>query len=327
MPWKYYSSSDASAPTLSGTAGDAITVLDACLINGYGAKTGLGWTKDFSGTNLAVYRMAAGNTRYYLRVDDNAPVSATEARLQGYETMSDANTGTNVFPTSGYCHLRKSSAASVTTRSWVLAGDERTFIMAVAYTGSYFLNGIYFGEIYSYVPNDAYGVALIGRTTANSANTYAVDALHRLATSASIVNDVNGHFLARDTTGLVVGQGFEKRPANSATGTAGLVALTGDYLFPNPADGSVAMVPIYVSSLESAQGVLRGRLRGMWCQLHSNFADYFAAGDTWSGTGDLTGKTFVYAGKTATNSSDGSTPPSYSTGHLIFEYSGTVAHH
>jgi hypothetical protein len=45
---------DASAPTLTSTDLNSIfDVLDACLVNGYGAKASLGWTKPFSGTGKA----------------------------------------------------------------------------------------------------------------------------------------------------------------------------------------------------------------------------------------------------------------------------------
>ena len=51
-----YRFDDAGAPTLSAAAGALISVLDACLVNGYGAKPAAGWTKAFSGTNQAAYR-------------------------------------------------------------------------------------------------------------------------------------------------------------------------------------------------------------------------------------------------------------------------------
>src|SRR5574337_1914064 len=95
MTVNVYRSSDASAPVLTGQAGSLITVLDACLISGYGSKSPAGWAKPYSGTNLAAYRAATGN-RFYFRVDDSGTV---EARISGYETMSDVNTGTGQFPT------------------------------------------------------------------------------------------------------------------------------------------------------------------------------------------------------------------------------------
>ncbi len=37
-----YQSTDASAPILTGSAGSLVTLLDACLVNGYGTKAGRG---------------------------------------------------------------------------------------------------------------------------------------------------------------------------------------------------------------------------------------------------------------------------------------------
>lgn len=116
-----YRSSDASAPGLTGQAGSLIGVLDACLVNGYGAKAAAGWAKEFSGTNLAVYRAPSGN-RLRIRVNDTG---TTVARVVGYETMTDVDTGVNPFPTaaqvSGGLYVRKSETADST----VIVGSGR----------------------------------------------------------------------------------------------------------------------------------------------------------------------------------------------------------
>jgi len=39
VPVKYFRSDDTGAPTLTGQAGSLISLLDACLINGYNTKT------------------------------------------------------------------------------------------------------------------------------------------------------------------------------------------------------------------------------------------------------------------------------------------------
>lgn len=96
MTVRVYHSTDSSAPVLSGQVGALIGVLDAILVNGYGSKAAVGWTKAFSGTNMAAYKQSAGSNQLYLRVDDT---NATDARVVGYETMSDVNTGTGPFPT------------------------------------------------------------------------------------------------------------------------------------------------------------------------------------------------------------------------------------
>ncbi|ABM37553.1 hypothetical protein [Polaromonas naphthalenivorans] len=93
-----------------------------------------GWTSPFTGTNLRTYKSTdPASTGMILRLDDTG---TTTARVVGYETMSDINTGTGPFPTaaqmSGGGHWNKSSAASATAVSWVLVADGRKFIIFVA---------------------------------------------------------------------------------------------------------------------------------------------------------------------------------------------------
>ena len=72
-----YLSTDASAPTLDGNVGSLITVLDAVLVNGYGAKAAAGWTKAFSGTNKAAYRNSPSTgTGLFWRIQDDGPLGS-----------------------------------------------------------------------------------------------------------------------------------------------------------------------------------------------------------------------------------------------------------
>lgn len=84
----------------------------------------LGWSKEFSGTNKAVYRPAVGN-RFFYRVQHDASVTegANWARLMGYEVVSSVDSGQGPFPASGYLLAYLSSAAGTTARPWVLIGD------------------------------------------------------------------------------------------------------------------------------------------------------------------------------------------------------------
>ena len=98
----------------------------------------LGWSKAFTGTNLGAYKPSdVSATGCYLRVDDTG---TTNARVVGYETMSDMNTGVGPFPTSaqvlGGGYWPKSASADSTARDWVLIGDGKLFYLAVAYTAA-----------------------------------------------------------------------------------------------------------------------------------------------------------------------------------------------
>jgi len=94
----------------------------------------LGWTKVYAGANVAVYKSSdptsSGNL---LRVDDTG---TTMARVVGYESMSDINTGLGPFPTpaqiSGGGYWAKSSQANATVTQWLLTGDSNAFLFTNA---------------------------------------------------------------------------------------------------------------------------------------------------------------------------------------------------
>ncbi len=86
-----------------------------------------GWEKLYSGTNKAVYRSThVQSAKHCLRVDDTG---TTAARVVGYETMSDVDSGVGPFPTAaqlsggGYAH--KSSSANTTAVGYAFAADQR----------------------------------------------------------------------------------------------------------------------------------------------------------------------------------------------------------
>ena len=70
MTMTIYKSTDPSAPALPSVNGSMINVLYQCLVTGYGSKAGAGWTRPFTGTNLAAFKQGAGGNNRYLRVFD-----------------------------------------------------------------------------------------------------------------------------------------------------------------------------------------------------------------------------------------------------------------
>lgn len=179
MTVRVYRSSDASAPALRGnTPGDLINLLEKCLVTGYGSKTAAGWTKPFSGTNVAAFKQGAGSSGCYLRIDDTS-TSATNraARVKGYEVMTDVNTGTpQPFPTElqkaggAYWWTKYSSSTAANPREWIVWADERLFYI---YISNYpesgtreYNNEVYaFGDINPYKPGDATACVLIAAQT------------------------------------------------------------------------------------------------------------------------------------------------------------------
>lgn len=270
--------SSAGAPSLTGAAGALIAVLDYCLV------THLGWSKDYSGTNTASYRPATGN-RFYLGVDDS---STLNARLRGFETMTAQGvavaSGSGPFPTdaqvSGGRYFYKSSDTS-TTRNWSFISDGACFYFrSYAYGGSSnsFFN---FGDFVSYAVADAYATTIGAPSVATS-----FDGL-----------------LAQNLPTGVISYPYENiaRTSSGIGGSVFAAKLVPAYHLANNCIGSVATGISLPSSIDGAtylQRVLvgessgpRGHFPGLWATAHGPTA--FADGDTFSGTGDLSGRSFV----------------------------------
>lgn len=306
-----YKSTDASAPVLSGTNGALIGVLDACLVNGYGAKSAAGWAKSFSATNKAVYRMAtSGNTGFYLNVQDNGPGAGTarEARVWGYEIATAQDIGTNQFPTTGQLtnglFLRKSATADATARPWIIVADSSVFYLFVEtgdYTSPTQTMAFMFGDFFSYVSGDANRCIIIGRTTENTSS-YSAENFCTVSVNGStsyFAININGHYIARGTAGIGGSIPVSKHTdsgkhfstcigglGNSFNNNSGGISFLTSLTYPNQADNGLWIAPIY---LHHNNGV-RGYLKGLWSPLHDLPIGH---GDTVSGTGTFSSKTFI----------------------------------
>lgn len=130
-----------------------------------------GWEKVFSGTNLAVYRSKdPEGTRMYLRVNDT---NANNARVVGYESMGDVNTGVNPFPTtaqvSGGLYWAKASDTSTDARGWEIFADSRTFYTKICTSSTTNISGGVphgFGDFNSEKSSDAYACFINGAAAA-----------------------------------------------------------------------------------------------------------------------------------------------------------------
>lgn len=128
MPVYCIRSTDAGAPTLNGTAGSLITVINFALNLGVGDR---GWTRQFVGVNKMVISSGTGANPYWYRIDDSA---AQWAIWLGYDqSMTSIDAGNNAWGTGrNGRHWVKSTTANTTARPWAVIFDERAI---------YFCNG------------------------------------------------------------------------------------------------------------------------------------------------------------------------------------------
>jgi hypothetical protein len=359
-----FQSSDTGAPTMNNAAGQFIAVLDACLVNGYNARTvtitrsgttatinftahgwrdgqilvvsganesdyniearctyidannvsiqvanspatpatgtitckvaPVGWTKAYSGTNLAAYRMKSGTLQFYLRVDDSG---SGDARVVGYEAMTAISTGTGLFPTavqvSGGLYVYKSGDS--TNRPWRMWSDGKLFhwINITNQSTTWVLgngSGISFGEFISYKPGDAYNCCLQASGSAGN-----IGSGSYFNGSCSVGSSLTGFYVARSAT--QTGAAYQAPKPCLAILNVGSYIGSNSYTcnYPDPVHGGANLGPVYVGNepVTGSYGV-RGILQGIWGWGH---ADGYTFGDTFSGqTGSaIAGRKFEMA--------------------------------
>lgn len=279
-----YAYTDASAPVLNkATAGSLTALYDAVLVNGYGAKAAAGWTKPFSSTNIGVYQ-APGGVQHYYQVIDNT--TAVQASLFGFETMSAFNTGTGQFPTNAQLStssIPKGGAAD--PQQWFMFADSRSAIfVAEGYgTGTGFA-GVYFGEIFALQSGDTFRSLVKTHNSIGGSNDFLG------AISAAISSTTANAFMPRGYSGVGTSVQMSVTGDNAKSGAA--TVLKGIVPFPNPEEGGLYLSPLWVADpTTSPANNVRGRMRGFWHCLHANTSINHL--QTFTGIGDLAGKTFI----------------------------------
>jgi hypothetical protein len=295
---RVYRSSDASAPALRGnTPGDLINLLDKCLVTGYGSKAAAGWTKPYTGTNLAVFRNGAGSNGMYLRVDDTSTAATNRAaRVRGFEAMSDVNTGTpQPFPTEvqqsggGYWWTKYTSSTAANAREWIVWADEKRFYIYIdnypEQTTQEYNNSFYgFGDILSYKTGDATHTFLL-----HDPSTSAPYTSQQYFNQPSSLSGAHGslHMARRfDQLGSPVAMGWHSDYVKQ-TATMG----SGGVSYPHGPDGALLMAPVFCHDPTSSPYNIRGVFPGLWAHCHAS--SIFGHLDTFSGQGDLAGREFI----------------------------------
>lgn len=194
-----------------------------------------GWEKVFSATGVGVYRSPKpSSTRLFFRVEDASANSYTY-RVDGYENMTDANTGTGFFRPTNF-HFQKTASTS-STRKWFIVANSSMVYVGHHYSetqGGYAVGC--FGDIRSRKSNDVYRGFIRGNFSSNTS------AGHGVAASvfdASPIGATGAY--ARDWTGI----GGQKDGQFAETASAGNTSpgYTGAP-YPNGPDYSLLLRPL-----------------------------------------------------------------------------------
>lgn len=276
----------------------------------------LGWSK-LSGTNVAAYKSTdAASNGHYVRVDDTGTV---EARAVGYEVMSDANTGTGIFPTSvqltGGVYWHKSSTADSTARNWAVVGDGRIFYLwiipadSTAVTSNGTLN--IFGEPVSTGSADVFNTVLFGKQSARSSDFSAGGPFISYNNTSSYM-----YYTPRSYTG--VGSSKQVRSFGEFSLISGntFYSGSGPMLYPNAPD----------NALMFSRGVIceDSSVRGYWPGfffLPQSVGFNIASKDQIAGQSDLAGRRLLALRFGQINGS-GQNTTSGSYGCFVFDITG-----
>jgi hypothetical protein len=173
---------DIGAPQMGeGKPSDIIAILQACLVDGYGSKTALGWTKEYEdvGTTAAAFRnnIAAGGSGGYCKFwalnGTNTARNLLSARSS--QGMSDINTQIKEAYECGI------NVAFTSWTQWAIIGTSSAFYFIISdadksdlMSGRRFLADatIFCGDIIPYIPNDASRFITIGAPLVNGDRTY-----------------------------------------------------------------------------------------------------------------------------------------------------------
>lgn len=219
-----------------------------------------GWLKAFAGTNTGAYKVDPAlhpdSTGIFCKVDDT---TTTNAKIVGYESMTDISTGLGEFPTTVQTPLWvfKSDAANTATRAWLVVCDSRMVYVGVHSHTNDYLNYApswwCFGEFASKKATDAYRFLISGNTDA------AGHSEEHGTRSIASTNNTNLTYVARSYTALGGGVKTQNTTWPSSYGCSGNIAAP--LAYPNGPDYGLYLCPADI--MEQSPYCLRGRLPGM----------------------------------------------------------------
>lgn len=222
------------------------------------AMASAGWEESFSSGTTSVFKpLAVEALGMSLRVND---ADGRNARVLGYETMSDVNTGTGPVPTvaqmSGGLYMVKSFSADAVVRPWMAVADGRGVHVMIAggSSGRYICQ--YFGDLESQWSADAWAWLITGCQSDQAGLVGVTDACNAWS------NGTFGAFVARTVLGPEGAVSVKRVGAGHNGATRPVYSGNAGYAFgqsPNPAGYGLLLSPV-----EVWDAGLRGRIPGLY---------------------------------------------------------------
>ncbi len=264
------------------------------------------WEKPFTGTSKAVYRSTdVTGSRFCLWVDDSG---TTTARVRGFESMTDVNTGTGPFPTdaqsNGGGYLFKSLVANANSVRYDLIADSKIVLWAIgaglASNANYMNSPVRgFGDLLPLRPSgDGYAVGLSCQFSADTANYYGSGSFGNMNSVSNA-----GTCMARPIFGL---GGAQIAELSSYSGQFNAISGNDGSLgpFPSSVDGELKYSKCFVTDVGS--NTPRADVPGVLTIPQSGVSSFIGPRDVMDGTGAMSGRkllAFLTAASVATTRS------------------------
>lgn len=277
----------ASATTVNSVSFPVTGVADGVVSGVIAVKLApAGWTK-LAGENRAAYKSGSPSaTQCYARIDD---ANARFSRIRGYESMTDVDTGTGLFPDDvqapGGLYVQKSNVADASFRRWMIVATDSQFILMTAYYSSYGYDytPVFFGDALSIKSGDAYRCMLAGDWSDFSINSNVGSGRPLVSVDA-----YGGVFWARSYVQAGGAQaGTLRHP--------GLLANSGDPVHPtgpNPINNSLYVIPTLAFDGAGNAANYRGVVPGIYSIPH-NVGTNFGSKSKTVGADGLPGRTLL----------------------------------
>ena len=282
---------DPGAPQLpNGKPNEIIDILTKCLVDGYGTKLPLGWTRPFydAGTQAAAFRnsVADGGSGGYAKFFSNDGTDNNNAlvRITHAASMTDINT----LVRAGYTQAFNAPLGSGSSKmdKWALIGTPTAFYFLLsrnnAPIGTTLYNPTMFvGDFYSSIPADAGRfITVISPQTPNDSNANQTRTLDYLTAASSTTSE---SMFIYDADGFNLGAAHSFNTFNATSGAGAVVALdrppVPEVLLPvmiHP-DGQLPSNGAYVDRLgdyrdySNLSPTLRGVLPGFFINLFAGY--------------------------------------------------------
>lgn len=124
-PVTVYQSSDPNAPILDRSPNCVSVILKACLVTGYGKKSGAGWTLPFESDTdgIKVFRPKVGaEFDYFVKVAND---TGREVNISIHSQMTDIDNGNKLIE---LATPFKYGIQNVTGQNWLLVASDRSFV-------------------------------------------------------------------------------------------------------------------------------------------------------------------------------------------------------